>query len=100
MITLVKSFVDENKVQKKINIKKIISMKQVINKPIDEVNIRLKNLDNIDKISKLSIEDGKTKIKIDVDIDKKTLSFRLKENRKIDHKMLNLLRKDKNIEIN
>ncbi len=100
MITLVKSFVDENKVQKKINIKKIISMKQVINKPIDEVNIRLKNLDNIDKISKFSLEDGKTKIKIDVDIDKKTLSFQLKENRKIDHKMLNLLRKDKNIEIN
>ena len=42
----------------------------------------------------------KLKVKIDVDIDKKTLSFRLKENRKIDHKMLNLLRKDKNIEIN
>ncbi len=100
MITLVKSFVDENKVQKKINIKKIISMKQIINKPIDEVNIRLKNLDNIDKISEFSLEDGKTKIKIDVDIDKKTLSFRLKENRKIDHKMLNLLRKDENIEIN
>mgnify|MGYP000294533577 CR=1 FL=1 len=100
MITLVKSFVDENKVQKKINIKKIISMKQIINKPIDEVNIRLKNLDNIDKISGFSLEDGKTKIKIDVDIDKKTLSFRLKEKRKIDHKMLNLLRKDKNIEIN
>ena len=100
MITLVKSFVDENKVQKKINIKKIISMKQIINKPIDEVNIRLKNLDDIDKISKFSLEDGKTKIKIDVDIDKKTLSFQLKENRKIDHKMLNLLRKDKNIEIN
>ena len=100
MITLVKSFVDENKVQKKINIKKIISMKQIINKPIDEVNIRLKNLENIDKISKFSLEDGKTKIKIDVDIDKKTLSFQLKENRKIDHKMLNLLRKDKNIEIN
>ncbi len=100
MITLVKNFVDDNKVQKKINIKKIISMKQVINKPIDEVNIRLKNLDNLDKISKFSLENGKTKIKIDVDIDQKMLSFRLKENRKIDHKMLNLLRKDKNIEIN
>ena len=57
-------------------------------------------MDNIDKISRFSLEDGKTKIKIDIDIDKKTLSFRLKENRKIDHKMLNLLRKDKNIEIN
>ena len=30
------------KLQKKINIKKIISMKEVIDKPIDEVKIKLK----------------------------------------------------------
>ena len=37
---------------------------------------------------------AKLKYIIDVEIDKKTLSFRLKENRKIDHKMLNLLRNE------
>ena len=42
---------------------------------------------------------GNTKIYIDVEMDKKTLTFQLKDNRKIDHKMLNLLRNEKNIEI-
>ena len=45
MITLVKNYVDENKIQKKINIRKIISMKEVIDKPIDEVKIKIKNLE-------------------------------------------------------
>ena len=44
MITLVKNFVDENKSQKKINIRKIISMKEVIDKPISEVKIKLQSL--------------------------------------------------------
>ena len=52
------------------------------------------------KINQLILEAGKTKVKIDVEVDKKKMSFQLNEKRKIDHKMLNLLRKDKNIEIN
>jgi hypothetical protein len=32
-------------------------------------------------------------------MDKKMMTFQLKENRKIDHKMLNLLRNDENLEI-
>ncbi len=99
MITLVKNFVDENKSQKKINIRKIISMKEVIDKPINEVKIKLQNLEDINKINKLSLNEGKTKVFIEVNTDEKTMFFQLKENRKIDHKMLNLLRNDKNIEI-
>ena len=45
MITLVKNYVDESKVQKKINIRKIISMKEVIDRPIDQVKIKIKNLE-------------------------------------------------------
>ncbi len=99
MITLAKNYIDENKVQKKINIRKIISMKEVIDKPIEEVKIKIKNLEDLQKIDKLSKEAGKTKVIIDVEMDKKMMSFQLKENRKIDHKMLNLLRNDANLEI-
>tara|TARA_Y100001970_G_scaffold291716_1_gene429979 strand:- start:1640 stop:5044 length:3405 start_codon:yes stop_codon:yes gene_type:complete len=99
MVTLVKNFVDENKVQKKINIRRIISMKEVIDKPINEVKIKINNLKDIKKVSKLSCESGKTKVTIDVILDEKTLSFQLKENRKIDNKMLNLLRNEENLEI-
>ena len=100
MITLVKNFIDDNKIQKKINIRKIISMKEVIDKPIDKLKIKIHNSNDIDKIRKLNLQSGNTKIVIDVETNKKKLSFKLGENRKIDYKMLNLLEKEENIEIN
>ncbi len=99
MITLVKNYVDENKIQKKINIRKIISMKEVIDKPLDEVVIKVKNIDDIVKINKLSLEPGKTKVIIDIEFDTKKMSFQLNEKRKIDHKMLNLIRNQENIDV-
>ncbi len=99
MVTLVKNYQDENKIQKKINIRKIISMKEVIDKPLDEVTIKIKKIDDIAKINKLSLEAGKTKVIIDVEVDKKRMSFQLNEKRKIDHKMLNLMRNEENIDV-
>ena len=74
-------------------------MKEVIDKPIDEVKIKIKNIEDIEKINKLSLEDGKTKVIIDVEDDKKRMSFQLNEKRKIDHKMLNLMRNEENIDV-
>ncbi len=99
MITLVKNYVDESKIQKKINIRKIIAMKEVIDKPINEVKIEIKNIDDIIKINKFCLEPGKTKVIIDVEADKKRISFELREKRKIDHKMLNLMRNEENIDV-
>ena len=99
MITLFKNYVDENKIQKKINIRKIISMKEVIDKPINELKIKIKNIEDIEKINKLILEAGKTKVIIDVEDDKKRISFQLNEKRKIDHKTLNLMRNEENINV-
>ena len=74
-------------------------MKEVIDKPIDELKIKIKNIDDITKINKLSLEEGKTRVIIDVEVDKKKMSFELNEKRKIDHKMLNLMRNEVNIDI-
>ena len=74
-------------------------MKEVIDKPIDEIKIKIHNLEEIKKFNKLNLKSGQTKVLIDVEIDKKTLSFQLNKNRKVDHKMLNLLRNEENIEI-
>ena len=100
MITLVKNYVDDSKIQKKINIRKIFAMREVIDKPIEEVKIKIKNINDIAKINKFGLEPGKTKVTIDVEVDKKRMSFQLSEKRKIDHKMLNLMRNEQNIEIN
>jgi len=53
----------------------------------------------INKVNKLSLEGGKTKVIIDVEMNKKIMSFQLNENRKIDHKMLNLMRNEENIDV-
>jgi len=99
MITLVKNYADENKIQKKINIRKIISMKEVIDKPVDQIKIKIKNIDDITKINKLSLEEGKTKVLIDVEVEKKMMTFQLNKERKIDHKMINLMRNKENIDV-
>ena len=99
MITLVKNYIDESKMQKKINIKKIISMKEVIDRPLDELKIKIKNLEDIQKINKFNLEVGNTKVLIEVESDKTTLSFQLNDNRKIDFTTLNSLRNMENIEI-
>ena len=39
-----KNYSDENKTQKKINVKKIVSLNEVLNKPIDELEIQLNKL--------------------------------------------------------
>ena len=74
-------------------------MKEVIDKPIDEIKIKIINIDDIKKINKLTSEEGKTKVIIDVEVDKKRMSFQLNEKRKIDHKMLNLMRNEENIDV-
>ena len=74
-------------------------MKEVIDKPLDEVIIKIKNIDDIVKINKLSLDAGNTNVVIDVEVDKKRMSFQLNEKRKIDHKMLNLMRNDENIDV-
>ena len=55
------------------------------------------------KIPNLTIEQlleaGKTKVIIDVELDKKRMSFQLNEKRKIDHKMLNLMKNEENIDV-
>ena len=71
----------------------------MIDKPIDEVKIEIKNINDITKINKFCLELGKTKVIIDVEDDKKRMSFQLSEKRKIDHKMLNLIRNEENIDV-
>ena len=95
-----KNFTDENKTQKKINIKKIISLKEVINKPMEKIKIKVNNIDELNKFKSLSKNDGKTKILVQIEENEKIYSFQLNDKRKIDHKLINSLNIEDNIEIN
>ena len=95
-----KNFTDENKTQKKINIKKIISLKEVINKPMEEIKIKVNIIDELNKFRFLSKNDGNTKILVQIEENEKIYSFQLNDKRKIDHKLINSLNIEDNIEIN
>ncbi len=100
MITLMKNYSDENKTQKKINVKKIISLKEVLKKPIEELEIKLNDIKELNKIKSLSKIEGKTKITINIKDKTQTFTFRLNVNRKIDRNLIKSLKIEENIALN
>mgnify|MGYP001497170769 FL=1 len=76
----------------RINVQKIASLKDLINRPIKEVIFNLKSLKELDEISKFLINKGETTVKINIDENDNDLSFELKNKRNLDRKTLNLLR--------
>ncbi|MDC1178432.1 hypothetical protein OAT26_04455, partial [Candidatus Pelagibacter sp.] len=61
--------------------------------PINEVFFDVKSDEDIDVISKLLNENGKTTVNINLITDDKILKFKLKNTRNLDRKSLNILRK-------
>ena len=97
MLTLMKNYIDENKTQKKINVKKIITLKEVINKPIDLLKLKFNDLSELQKIKYLKKDEGKTSIKFELQNKQNKLVFDLKDKRKIDLKQLNSLKIKENL---
>ena len=97
MLTLMKNYVDENKTQKKINVKKIITLEDVINKPIDKIKFSINVLSELEKLAQFKNLDGKTKISFVINDGNKKLYFNLKDKRKVDYKLLNTLKINENL---
>ena len=91
MLTLIKNYTDENKTQKRVNVKKIISLKDVINKALKCITFEFKNIKDVNKLKNLSKKDGNTEIKISLNLNDKDLTLMLKNKRKVDYQLLNTL---------
>ena len=93
LITLNKSLNDEMNRFRRINVKKIVSMKNLLNNPINQVKFDLKNVNNLEELSKKLInKDGNSDIELElIDLDKK-LIFKLKNKRQIGRKSINLIK--------
>ena len=92
ILTLLKSISNDEHRFKRMNVQKISSLKDLLNKPINEVIFNLKSLKELDEISKFLSEKGETLIKIKLSDKEKEFDFHLKNKRNIDRKMINLLR--------
>ena len=92
ILTLIKSISDGENRFRRINVQKIASLKDLLNKPIEEVTFNLKSLQELSEISKFLPKLGDTLIKIKLSDEKNNFDFQLKKKRNIDRKTINLIR--------
>ena len=79
ILTLVKSISNEENRFKRINVQKIASLKDLLNKPINEIKFHLKSLKELDEISKFLSDEGETLVKIKLSDGNKDLYFKLQK---------------------
>ncbi len=92
ILTLVKSISNDDNRLKRINVQKIASLKDLLNKSIEEITFNLKSLKELDEISKFLLKNGETLIRIKLSDQNSIFTFELKNKRNIDRKTINLLR--------
>ena len=76
-----------------VNPEKIASLKQLFNSPINEVFFKVSTKNQVELISKILEDNGKTVVNINLVTGDNILQFKLKNPKNLDRKVLNLLRK-------
>jgi DNA polymerase III subunit alpha len=92
VLTLQKDRVIGDTTKKRINVRKILSLDEVINKPYSKVTIELKNNHNLGEISELLSTNGETEINLVINDNNKQACYSLQNNRKFDLKHLKALK--------
>ena len=77
MITLIKNYTDESKIKKRINVKKMISLKELIQQPIPNLTFKFSDIDDLKKLQQVSLAEGNSEIKILLDKNNKIYTFLL-----------------------
>ena len=98
-LSLNKIYNDETKTKKRINVKEITLLTDIINKPMKNVIFKFNNYDDLKKITKLSKINSNTDVKVILCKDKSRYVFKLKEKRKVSNNLINTLNLTKNVEI-
>ena len=92
VLTLQKDISSTDLIKKRINVRKIISLEDVINKPYSKVTIEITNVNNIDELKEILSLSGKTEINLVVNDNDKKACYSLQNNRKVDLKLLKTLK--------
>ena len=92
VLTLSKNISDDENRFKRINVKKIAPLKDLLNKPISKVIFHITNTDQIKNISELIKKNGSTEINFKIKDKDNDLIFKLKNKRSVDRKSINLIK--------
>ena len=98
VLTLQKEKTSGDNLRKRVNVKKITNLDDVINKPYSKVTIELKDNFNLDEIKELLSLKGETLINLVIKNENKQALFSLQENRKFDLNHLKALKAKKYVE--
>ena len=92
ILTLSKNVSDDENRFKRINVKKIASLKDLFNKEILKVEFCVNDTIKINEILNLVKKEGNTEVKIKIKDQNKNLVFILKNKRLVDRKSINMLK--------
>ena len=91
VLTLQKDRVIGDNQNRRVNIRKILNLSEMVNKPYDNVLIELNSNYDIEELTNTLKEEGKTNIKIIVKENNKIFEFKLEKARKFDLNIFNLV---------
>ena len=92
VLTLQKDRLMKNESQKRVNVRKILNLDDIINKPYPKVTIELKANYNINEIKELLQKEGQTKIDLIINDKNKKIHYNLFNSRKFDFNQLKVLK--------
>ena len=94
MLSLKKNIIDDANRFKRINVLKIVSMNNLLNEPIKNIEFSINNISQLKKIKEILEEKGNSNVKIMFKDLGQKLIFNLKNKRKISRKSLSTLKND------
>ena len=92
VLTLQKDKGTSENVKKRVNVKKIVSIEEMLNEPYSKVTIELADNFKINEIKEILSSDGKTAIKLVINNKNKKASYSLENTRKFDLEHLKALK--------
>ena len=94
LLTVIKDKENQDNRFRRINVRKIISLEEIIKKNYTDVEIELINSESLKNLSEIIKEKGNSRIKIFIRNEDKNYSFELKDKRKFDYETLKSLNKE------
>jgi DNA polymerase III subunit alpha len=92
ILTLTKTTLGDESKTKRINVRKIASLKDLFNSSIKEITFDIKSKEELSEIKNYLDEKGNTIVNINISNEFENLKFKLKNSRNIDRKSINILR--------
>ena len=97
LLTVIKDTSNQTNRFRRMNVRKIVSLDKIIKLDYNNVQIEIKDEDDLKKLYEVIKEKGNSKIKISINKEKKNYLFELRDKRKFDYETLKLLNKEQYI---